>query len=71
MTDLPAYSGPNPTCPKCGHDQADTEHRGAGERFLGRTGDENIFAVTADDAPEYLLRQCLGCWYSWAEAVRC
>lgn len=61
---LPPFSGDNPTCPKCGHTEAVTRHRKAGEP---RTG-EAVLLARAARYPERLERECWRCDFVWDEA---
>lgn len=64
MTTLPPYSGPNPTCPKCSHEEALTEYRAYGECIHdGTTGSIGL------QPNERLHRECLRCSYAWDEAL--
>ncbi|MEU6709952.1 hypothetical protein ABZ897_00620 [Nonomuraea sp. NPDC046802] len=54
-SDLPPFSGDDPTCPNCGNVGAYTTHRLRGTSFKqGR---------------EHLERSCRRCNYEWAEAT--
>lgn len=64
MTDLPAYTGDNTTCPKCAHEGADTRYRKLGDE---RPGD--FFAVPPGERDERLERRCPRCGYIWDEAL--
>jgi predicted nucleic-acid-binding Zn-ribbon protein len=61
---LPPYSGPEPTCPKCGNEGAATEFRALGE-CLHETGEQvHTFARN-----ERLHRTCYRCGHQWDEAT--
>lgn len=58
---LPPFSGDSPTCPKCSHTEAYTEHKPAGEPRSGE------FAGIGQ--PERLERRCARCDFVWDEAL--
>lgn len=61
---LPPYSGPNTTCPKCGHKGATAGYLGHGECVHGRRNEVIGFSPN-----ERLHRECWGCDYAWDEAI--
>ena len=60
-SDLPAFSGDDPTCAKCGHVGAYTTYRKKGE-----PGKD--FSLPSG-LPERLERECGRCDFTWDEAV--
>lgn len=67
---LPPYSGPIPTCPKCGlsGNQRGEHPETARTRYVEPIeGEQVTLTRTEDGAPEYLTRTCVRCGYSWAE----
>ncbi|MEV6569958.1 hypothetical protein [Streptomyces sp. NPDC051577] len=66
MTDLPQYSGSEPTCIKCAWKGASTEYLPLGDCVHG-PGDRG---VTIGWHPnERLHRECQRCQYQWDEAI--
>lgn len=63
--ELPPYSGEDVQCPKCGHVEATTRHREAGEPRAG----EIVFLARAALYPERLERECWSCNFTWDEAT--
>lgn len=62
MTDLPPFSGHDIECPKC-HGDVGMEYRPAGTAHVGPGMSRFLRG-----APEWLLRSCGTCGYSWPEA---
>jgi hypothetical protein len=76
MTGLPAYTGPDGTCPRCGVAGAMTEwHRAAllaSPDMAGRmppcAEHAELELAALGGAGGHLCRVCLNCGYGWAEA---
>lgn len=65
MTDLPPFSGDDPTCPKCGNEGADTEYRPYGDCVH----EAEAGLILGSHPNERLHRECSRCGYSWDEAT--
>lgn len=65
MTNLPPFSGNNPTCPKCGN-------VGATTRYTNQFG-QGWMQYDYPEGPriegEHLVRECNRCGFAWPEAV--
>lgn len=62
---LPAYSGKNPVCAKCGAAGAHTQYYAAGEHSHSGMADRDDLP----DCPERQERICDNCGYIWSEAT--
>jgi len=63
VSNVPTFSGDEPTCPKCGHVGASTEYRGFGDCVH----EGNVVLGFGEN--ERLHRECRRCGYTWDEAV--
>jgi hypothetical protein len=63
MSDLPPFSGDDPTCPKCGNVGARTRFRSFGRCEHGAG------MVLGFEPNERLHRECDRCDYAWDEAT--
>lgn len=56
---LPAFSGDDPTCPKCGNEGASTRY------VTGR----DPFGCRTCPVKEHFHRECTRCGFVWVEAI--
>lgn len=67
VSELPAYTGSDGVCAKCGWRDAESSYR-EGVPDIRRAGDETVFITANDDAQECIVRSCRNCEYEWVEA---
>lgn len=71
MSDLPPFSGDDPTCPKCGNIGASTKYLAYGD-CIHPDRDDAVELTLADldlALNELLHRECRRCGYVWDEAT--